>query len=152
MRAGAAFAFLFVLAVVFYSFNVFSIGVFGVAILTFTLVIFGSAVGTFVSGLIYRFGQRIQVFAWSTVFLLQPFSAVFYPRDTLPGIFHTIALAIPTSYVFEGMRTSLSENTVPLGSFTTALGLTLIYLIAGYAFFAYFLEQARQNGYLAQNS
>lgn len=152
LRAGAAFAFLFVLAVAFYSFNVFSIGVFGVVILTFTLVIFGSAVGTFVSGLIYRFGQRIQVFAWSTVFLLQPFSAVFYPRETLPGIFHTISLAIPTSYVFEGMRTSISENTVPLDSFTTALGLTLVYLIAGYAFFAYFLEQARQNGYLAQNT
>jgi ABC-2 type transport system permease protein len=151
-RAVLAFAFLFVLALVFYSFNVLSIGVVGVALLSLSLVLFGSALGTFVSGLIYRFGQRIQVFAWSTVMILQPFSAVFYPRETLPGIFHTISLAVPTSYVFEGMRRSISQEVMPWPELQAAMLLTGVYLVGGYLFFAHFLEKSRQRGYLARNA
>jgi ABC-2 type transport system permease protein len=151
-RALLAFGFLFVLAIAFYSFNIFSIGVLGVALLSFTLVLFGSALGTFVSGLIYRYGQRIQVFAWSTVMLLQPFSAVFYPRETLPGIFYKASLAVPTSYVFEGMRRAIEDDIVPWPEIRAALLLTLVYLIVGYAVFAHLIERARQHGYLAQNA
>ena len=151
-RALVAFLFLFLLAVVFYSFNVFSLGVFGLALLSTSLVLFGAAIGTFVSGLIYRFGQRIQVFAWSTILIIQPFSAVFYPRETLPGIFYNISLIIPTSYVFEGMRKALEMDIVPWTNIGYAFGLTAAYLVVGYIFFAIMIERGRQRGHLAQNS
>jgi ABC-2 type transport system permease protein len=151
-RSLVAFAFLFVLALVFYSFNVLSIGVFGLALLSFILVLFGTAIGAFVSGLIYRFGQRIQVFAWSTILLLQPVSAVFYPRETLPGVFYDISLLVPTSYVFEGMRTAVESQLIPWTPIMHGMGLTLIYMAVGYIFFGQMIERSRKKGYLAQNA
>lgn len=150
VRAGIAFVFMGVLAVFFYSFNVLSIGGLGVALMMSCLILFGSALGAFVSGLIYRFGQRIQVFAWSTVMILQPFSAVFYPRETLPGVFHTISLLVPPSYIFEGMRYTIETGAIPWSDLGIAFGLSMVYLALGYAVFTYFIEEARRKGYLAQ--
>lgn len=152
IRSLAAFAFLFVLALSFYAFNVLSIGVLAVALLAFSLVVFGCALGIFVAGLVYRFGMRIQVFAWSTVFVLQPFSLVFYPRETLPTGFYEISLALPTSYVFEGMRQAISAGVVPWRAVGISIVLGVGYLVVGYATFAFLLEQSRQYGYLAQNT
>ncbi|MFB6294559.1 MAG: ABC transporter permease, partial [Candidatus Nanohaloarchaea archaeon] len=128
-------AVLLILAAIFYSFNILSVGVFGLAALTLPLAIFGSGLGLFVAGLIYRFGQRIQVFAWSTIVLLQPVSAVFYPREVLPGVFHAASLLIPTSYVFEGMRQALAEGIVPWAALQVALALSIVYFAAGYLVF-----------------
>lgn len=151
-RSLIVFSFLFILALMFYSFNIFSIGIFGLALLGASLVMFGAAIGTFVSGLIYRYGQRIQVFAWSTILILQPFSAVFYPRETLPGLFYDISLIIPTSYVFEGMRLAIEQNTVPFYNIQMAFGLTIFYTIIGYGFFSFMIERARKHGHLASNA
>lgn len=152
IRAAISFAFLAVLAILFYGFDVFSIGIIGVALSAFILTLFGSAIGLFVAGMIYRFGMRIQAFAWSTVFILQPFSAVFYPRETLPGVFHLIALSLPTSYVFEGMRTAITQQVVPWNALLPATVLSVVYMVIGYTVFNHFLEEARRHGYLAQEA
>lgn len=149
-RALVAFLFLFLLGMVFYSFNIFDLGLISLSILGGTLVLFGSAIGAFVSGLIYRFGQRIQVFAWSTIVILQPISAVFYPRDILPGLFYYSSYLVPTSYVFEGMRVVLDTGETPWTHISISLGMTMVYLFIGYAVFAHLLEKSRQKGYLAQ--
>lgn len=151
VRALISFTVLIILAAVFYAFNIFSIGVFGLAMLCTSLAIFGSGLGLFVAGLIYRFGQRIQVFAWSTVILIQPVSAVFYPRDVLPGVFHTVSLLVPTSYVFEGMRTVLNQGGIPWHEIGVAFGLSFVYFIAGYLVFHVLLERSRKIGELAKN-
>ncbi|MFB6213814.1 MAG: ABC transporter permease [Candidatus Nanohaloarchaea archaeon] len=151
-RALIAFTFMALLSAIFYPFNIFNVGLIAIALLSSLLVLFGSAIGTFVSGLIYRFGQRIQVFAWSTIMILQPFSLVYYPRETLPGVFKTVSFAIPTSYIFEGMRAAIQQNIIPWGQVQVAFLLTMVYLLAGYVFLAYMLEQSRQKGYLAQNA
>ncbi|MFB6265970.1 MAG: ABC transporter permease [Candidatus Nanohaloarchaea archaeon] len=151
VRALISFAVLLILAVVVYAFNILSIGVFALVALSTSLAIFGSGLGLFVAGLIYRFGQRIQVFAWSTIVLLQPVSAVFYPRDVLPGIFHTVALALPTSYVFEGMRTALSQEVIPWNAIWIATALSVVYFGLGYLVFHILLERARKGGQLAKN-
>lgn len=151
LRAFAAFAVLGIIAWVMYSFNIISFGVIGAILLTINLVIFGSSLGMMVAGMIYRFGMKIQVFAWSLAFLLQPFSAVFYPRSILPGVFHTISLCIPSSYVFEGMRQALSSSVVPWSELGTAFGLNLIYLFVGYFILKRFLDKSRQSGFLARN-
>lgn len=149
-RALVAFGFLGLLAVLFYGLNVLSMGVVALALFTLCLILFGSALGVVVAGLIYRFGTRIQVFAWSTAPILQPFSLVFYPRSALPEPFLTVSYVIPTSYIFEGMRTALTTDVLPLGNLAVGYALTAVYLVAGYAFFHHFLEKSRQHGYLAQ--
>lgn len=151
-RSVVTFGFLLVLAYGFYAMNLLSFDPTGIAALVGALVVFGAALGITVAGLIYRYGMRIQIFAFSIAFLMQPFSAVFYPRDTLPGVFHTISLAVPPSYVFEGMRATMRTGTVPWGQVGTAFGLGLVYLAGGYLVYAHFLERSRQEGFLARNT
>ncbi|MBC7365113.1 MAG: ABC transporter permease, partial [Candidatus Aminicenantes bacterium] len=91
------------LAWVLYSFNLF---ILGISLLPFVLnlVILGWAIGIFTTALILRFGQQAEVLAWGVAFLFQPVSAVFYPVSVLPNFLQKVAMFIPASYVFEGMR------------------------------------------------
>ena len=71
------------------------------------LFMFGWASGFIVAGLLVRFGMRIQALSWTLIYLVAPFSAVFYPVNSLPVWAQNIAVWLPTSYIFEGMRAIL---------------------------------------------
>lgn len=152
IRSLIALGILGVMAYLLYSFNILSFGVIGIVMLAANLIFFGSALGILVAGFIYRFGMEIQVFAWSIAFLFQPFSAVFYPREVLPGVLHTISLGIPSSYVFEGMRAALQNSIIPWNYLGIALGLNIIYLILAFLAFSHFIERSRKTGFLARNA
>ncbi|MSP30399.1 MAG: ABC transporter permease, partial [Acetobacteraceae bacterium] len=91
------------LAWAFYAFNLFAIG--PLVILFFAnLMIMGWWVALAVVSLILRHGAGAEALAWSVLFGLTPFSAVFYPVAILPVWVQPIALALPSAHVFEGMR------------------------------------------------
>jgi ABC-2 type transport system permease protein len=48
----------------------------------------------------------------SVLFGLTPFSCVFYPVAVLPAMLRPVALALPSSHVFEGMRAVLNEGVI----------------------------------------
>ena len=73
--------------------------------------------------------------AWGLPFLIQPFSAVFYPIDVLPPWLQVVARALPSSYIFENMRAVLRTGSADPSMLLTALGLNIVYLTAGAAFF-----------------
>ena len=50
--------------------------------------------------------------AWSVLFGLTPFSAVFYPVSVLPAWVQPFALALPSAHVFEGMRQMLTDGSI----------------------------------------
>ena len=62
--------------------------------------------------LILRHGAGAEALAWSVLFGLTPFSAVFYPVAVLPAALRPIALALPSAHVFEGMRAVLLQGEV----------------------------------------
>src|SRR5215471_4287611 len=90
-----------VCAAVFYSYNIFLIGLWLFPFVV-NLVVTGWIVGVFTTSLIMRFGQEAEVLAWSMVFLFQPVSCVFYPLDVLPGWLKAIAWANPAAHVLRG--------------------------------------------------
>jgi len=110
------------------------------------LLIFGWALGFLVSGLIFRFGTRIQALAWTIVWIIAPFSAVFYPLQTLPAWAQRVAAFLPTSYIFEGMRAVLLGNRFDLTSLTVSAILTVVYLAAGIVFFLACFNHAKKGG------
>jgi ABC-2 type transport system permease protein len=110
------------------------------------LLIFGWALGFFVAGLILRYGMRIQALAWTTVYILSPFSAVFYPLSTLPLWAQKIGLVLPTSYIFEGMRTVLFGGAIDPANLIKSAGLTLVYLLGSIIFFLVMFKQAKVSG------
>jgi ABC-2 type transport system permease protein len=137
------------LAFVFYAFNVFDLGVY---LLPFVLALFlfGWAMGLVVAGMIVRYGSRAQIFAWGSAFLIQPISAVFYPVDILPPALQVVARLNPVTYVFEGMRSVLLSGTVAPDLLLLALGLTTACFAVSVWLFAFYFDQARENGMLAR--
>lgn len=138
-----------VLAYVLYAFNLLHIGLTLVPCL-FNLLLFAWAVGMGIMGLILRYGMGGEAFAWGLPFLIQPFSAVFYPLDVFPPWLQIVARALPSSYIFESMRAVLRTGSAEPWMLLTAFGLNIVYLGAGAAFFGWMLQQARREGYLSR--
>ena len=99
------------LAIILYKTNIFSLGLYLIPFIV-SLTLTGWAVGLFVSGLIIRYGMRIQTFAWGGIALLSPFSGVYYPISTLPIWAQKVAMFVPTSYIFEGMRSVIFKGSM----------------------------------------
>jgi ABC-2 type transport system permease protein len=108
----------------------------------------GWSVALAVTSLILRHGAGAEALAWSVLFGLTPFSAVFYPVSVLPDWLQPVALAIPAAHVFEGMRAALLEGRVAWGHMAWAFGLDLLWLAAAAALFMGQLRAARIRGAL----
>ena len=113
-----------------------------------SLYIFGITLGLIVSAGLLRFGPAFENISWSTLFLLAPFGCVYYPIETLPGIFQTIALCLPLVYIFEEARSILINQTVNYQNVAQAFYLNIIYLILAISLFYYSFSQARKKGSL----
>src|SRR5581483_438021 len=116
-----------VCALLFYSYNVF---VMGLWLLPFVLnlIVAGWIIGVLTTSLIMRFGQEAEVLAWGMVFLFQPISCVFYPMDVLPGWLKALAWANPAAHIFEGMRGDLVTGVLSATHLGWAAGPNLLYL------------------------
>lgn len=138
-------SFAMLLTFLLYSINLFA---FGWLLIPFfaSLLMVGWWVGLFVAGLIIRFGQSIETFAWSGVFLLAPFSAIYYPVSSLPSWARIISQAIPSSYIFEGMRESIQTGTVPVQKLGISFFLNIIYLVLSILFFNYSFKKSLEKG------
>jgi len=146
MRSIITFSLLSIIAAILYSFDIFSAGIFAVLLFALSLLLLGWVFGIFTTALIFRFGVKIQVFAWSFAFLIQPFSAVFYPLSTLPGWLQKISLAVPATHAFEGMRYAFATGKIAWDSLAYAFVLDAILLVMAYYFFLYCFRQSRREG------
>ena len=91
------------LAIVFFGFNLWALGVaFGAFFVV--LMFFAWSIGLFVSGLLLRLGLGAENLVWSLMFFVQPLGAVYYPVSTLPTWVQPISWSLPPTYVFEGLR------------------------------------------------
>ncbi len=135
------------LAWAIYGFDLFSLG--PVLVLFFiNLMVMGWWVSLGVVSLILRHGAGAEALAWSVLFGLTPFSAVFYPVSVLPRVLRPVSLALPSTHVFEGMRAALSQGVVRWDHLAWAAGLNVIWLAAGGLLFVQQFRVARQRGAL----
>jgi ABC-2 type transport system permease protein len=135
------------LAWVLYAFNLFALGPI-LVLFMINLMIMGWWVSLGVVSLILRHGAGAEALAWSVLFGLTPFSAVFYPVSILPVWVQPIALALPSSHVFEGMRAVLLTGTIRWDHIAWAFGLNALWLAGAVAVFAQQFRQARVRGAL----
>ena len=113
-----------------------------------SLYIFGITLGIFVSSGLLRFGPSFENIAWSTMFLLAPFGCIYYPVETLPEFFQSIAFALPLVYIFEETRNILVNQSVNYENIYQALYLNALYLIIAISIFYYSFDKARDKGTL----
>lgn len=137
--------FVILLAFLLYKMNIFTFGFYLVPFFI-SLVITGWAIGLIVSGFIVRYGVRIQTFAWSGSFLIAPFSGVYYSVSTLPFWAQKISYILPTSYIFEGMRTVVSQGYLPMDMLLKSFGLNLVLFSLGLWFFVFMFDKSKKRG------
>ena len=113
-----------------------------------SLYIFGISLGLLVSAGLLRFGPSFENISWSTLFLLAPFGCVYYPLETLPEIFQSVALGLPLVYIFEETRNILINQTFNFENIVKAFYLNIIYLTISISIFYYSFAQARKKGSL----
>ena len=137
------------LAILFYHYSIFSLGLPLVAFFML-LMIMGWAMGIAICGLILRNGLGAESIAWFAVFVLAPLSAIYYPVSVLPVWLQNFAWLLPSAHVFEGMRAVMFQHHFPMDHFLWAVGLDIVYLLAGGLIFLYALRNARKRGALMQ--
>ncbi len=135
------------LAILFYHYSVFDLGLPLVAFF-FLLMMLGWAVGLVITAVILRFGLGAESLAWIAMFAIAPMSGVFYPVAVLPEWLQAVSWALPSAYVFEGMRAVIFEGSMRPADLVTALLLNIVYIAAAGAFFLYTFHVARRDGLL----
>ena len=111
-----------------FNFNILIIGALPLISYFTALSIFSAAAGIFVLSLIIRFGTGIQSLAWGLIFLVQPFSAMFYPVKALPPLIQPISYLSPVTYIMESCRSQLSGDGVIWNFVGISTLLSLLYL------------------------
>ena len=110
----------------------------------------GWSLGLVVSALVLRYGQGAESLGWAAIFLVQPISGVFYPINILPEWLQPIALIIPASHIFEGLRLILIHQTFRIDLLVNAFSLNLVFVLLSLTTFFVILRYARIHGQLLQ--
>ncbi len=135
-----------------FDFNLFSIGP-SIFFYIFNIFVFGWAFGCMTVSLIFRFGLRLQIFAWSMIAVLYPISGVFYPLSTLPAVLADIARLLPLSYIFEGLRGAIAnQQSLNAGDMSMIVVLNAIYLSLGIWAFITGFRSAKNRGWFIHPS
>jgi len=137
------------LAIPLYHYSIFGLGIPFIAFFA-NLMVMGWALGLMIISLILRQGQGAESIAWLAIFVLAPVSAVYYPVEILPTALQYIAMALPSSHVFEGMRAVMFDHVFHWRGFFAAAALNIFYLGVGAAAFLYAFRDARRRGALLQ--
>jgi ABC-2 type transport system permease protein len=127
---------------------------YGLALVPFLLVLFlfGIALGIFGIAVVLRLGPASEWFIWPIPALISPFVGVFYPLSTLPGWMRYLSHLLPPSYVFEGMRTTVSGGTVSASGLLWGAFLAVSYILVACWFFARMYDHAVKTGLIARYS
>lgn len=137
------------LAIPLFGFNVWDLGL-PLAVFFANLVICGWAIGLVIIGILLRQGMGAEALAWSLMFLLMPITCVYYPVATLPALLQPVAWALPTTYVFEGLRALLIHHTFRLDLMAIAFAMNAVWFAAAVGVFYRLLAGARRAGSLLQ--
>ncbi|MCC7166189.1 MAG: ABC transporter permease [Rhodospirillales bacterium] len=135
------------LAIPLFAYSIFDLG-WPLLAFYFNLLLFGAVMGLAVSALILRFGLGAESLAWVLVFALTPITCIYNPVSVLPVWARPFAWSLPSTHVFEGLRTVLFEHRFDWGLFAGALGLNLLYLGLATALFLWVFQIARKRGLL----
>jgi ABC-2 type transport system permease protein len=137
------------LAIAFFGFNVWSLGL-ALAAFFANLILTSWSIGIFVAGLLLRNGMGAESLAWTIMFLFLPLTCVYYPVAVLPVWLQYVAWSLPPTYVFEGMRALLIEHVFRADLMIEAFGFNLLLFAAASYAFLKLLQSARLQGTLLQ--
>src|SRR5579884_1055216 len=137
------------LAVAFFGFNLWSLGI-ALAAFFVNLILTSWSIGIFVAGLLLRNGLGAESMAWTIMFLFLPLTCVYYPVTVLPAWLQYVAWALPPTYVFEGMRALIIDHVFRADLMLQSFGLNAVLFAVASTAFLLLLRSAREQGTLLQ--
>lgn len=140
-----------VCAFVFFGFDLTSVG-WGLVPIVAVLTMSGWALAMVTIGLILRFGQSAEIFAWGLNFLILAVSGVFNPVESIPGALQPLARILPTTYAFRATRRILDGDPLPWDDIAIAFGGCAVAAVFGLAFLTHMLGVFRHRGYVTRYS
>ena len=140
-----------ILSIFVFRFNLFTLGFLPLLLVFINFSFFAFAFGLVVLGLIFRYGTRIQAFAWGIVPVFQPLCAAFYPLKVLPVPLQLLAYLFSPTFTFEAARYSLSYHTVSWELFGISFVENVVYFFCSVLFFQYMFRKSRDTGQFARN-
>lgn len=135
------------LAIPLYGFSIFDLGLPLLAFFT-NLLVMGWSIGLLVSALVLRYGLGAESLAWVAIFAVAPISGIYYPVSVLPGWLQPIAAGLPSSHVFEGMRSVLFDGRFRVDLLLNAIALNAVYLAVAVSVFLWVFRTARRKDLL----
>jgi len=137
------------LALPFFDVWIFSLGP-PLMVFFVNLLIMGWAVGLVVAALVLRYGVAAESLCWVGIFMMAPLSGIYYPVSALPDFLQPVAAALPSSHVFEGMRSVLFDSVFRWDLLINAVALNALWLALAAALFLYMFRMARIKGLLLE--
>lgn len=122
-----------IVAYALYQVNVLEVGVYFL-IFAGLLLMSSWAIGFLISGVIVRLGTTVQAFSWALIFIIAPFSGIYYPVSVLPDWAQVISAFLPTSYVFESARDIFFEGAIVPEKLLISLVLNIVYIVLSLIF------------------
>ena len=129
----------------FFNFHLFELGLY-LIFFFFNLTLIGWSIGLFVSALVLRHGQSFEELAWAIIFIVLPFSCVYYPLSSLPEIMQSFSSIFPTTMIFEEMRSLIFNSHIEYLNIIKIFCINIILLLLSSSFFLYTLNVVRKKG------
>lgn len=134
-----------------FNYNIFEIGFLNIVLFSLNLIMFGFAFGIIILGIIFKFGSRVQAFAWGLLPFLQPLTAVFYPVTVLPQPLRFFSYLFPPTHIFEAMRASLMQPGIYWDLIGVAFLENILFIFFGILFFQAMFKASKESGQFARN-
>jgi ABC-2 type transport system permease protein len=150
-KVAVALCALSLIAFAFFGFNLAGIG-WALVPVAAVLLLCGYAIAMSVIGLMLRFGQSAEIFAWGFNFLVMGLSGVFNPVEAIPGPLQPVAKALPTTHAFAALRAVLEGHPLPWDDIAWGLIGGVVAALAGLAFATSMLKLFRKRGYVTRFS
>lgn len=151
LRSSVTIVFLLVAAVGLFGFSVvrLDLGVFSLFLLATLIASTGIAI--LIDGAIIEMGQEFSFLVWSATQLFIMLSCPYYPIEAFPAVLHPLIRAAPFYWVFDGVRSHLTDPAIDVSSqLHLSLLVSVVYLIVSVPVFLYFISRARRTGKLAR--
>ncbi len=151
LKLALCLATLTVSTIVFFSFDLSSIG-WSVIPIMVLLVINGWALAMLVVGLVLRFGQSAEILIWGFNYVLMAFSGVFFPAGALPDGLRSVAEVLPMTKTFAALRAVLDGRPLPWSTLAAALVGSILFFAGAIAFATWLLHVFRRRGFVTRYS
>lgn len=140
-----------ILARTVFHLNILALGILPIVFSYVNMVIFGTAIGLVLIGLVFQYGTRIQALTWAVIYFIQPLCAVFFPVTILPVFIQPLAYFFPVTYFFEWLRSIHNGTPYSLSKIMAAFILNIAYLLICSFIFSRQLAAAKRSGQIVRN-